>query len=89
MSLPNLSATQQLHELLNAQAGIGDNSAKRSRAHSLVVGDNHPRVRLIASQDHVTARLATEQKPRSLKRGAYITAREISGKLRHVCQIRD
>jgi hypothetical protein len=68
------SPSEQLHELFNGYAGVGDDAPERSGSDLLVVGDDGPGVRLVAAQDHVASGLAAEHKASAFKCGAHFSA---------------
>jgi hypothetical protein len=69
-----LLPSEQSHELVNGESGIGDDAAERTGSDLLVVGNNGPGVRLVAAEDHVAAGLAAEDEPGVLKGGTDFNA---------------
>lgn len=71
------SAAKQRDELLNCEAGIGDDAAERTRADLLVVGNYDPGVRLVATTHHVAACLATKHEANAFQGGANVAAGQL------------
>jgi hypothetical protein len=78
------SSSQQLNELINSHAGVGNDAAESAGADLLVIGNDGAGERLIAAQDDMTASLATEDEAGSLQGGADFAAGKIGWKLGHV-----
>ena len=69
------SSSEQLHELIDCETGVRDDPAQRAGSNSLVIGNNDPRIRLVAAQHHMAAGLPAEDKPDALQSGADFQAR--------------
>jgi hypothetical protein len=63
-----------LDELFNGESGVGDDATERAGSELLVVGNNGPRVRLVAAKHYVAAGLAAEDEPGALQGSADFTA---------------
>jgi hypothetical protein len=70
-----LSPPEELHELIDCHAGVGEDAAQRAGSDLHVVGNNDPGVWIVTSQDHMAAGLAAKHKPGAFERGADLTAR--------------
>jgi hypothetical protein len=60
------SAPEQLDELLNSEAGVGDDATERAGPELFVIGYNHPCVGLVATKHHMTAALAAKNEAGAL-----------------------
>jgi hypothetical protein len=69
-----ISASQQSHELIEGQTGVRNDATERADSDLLVVGNHNASIRLVASQNHVTAALAAEDESDAFQSGAHITA---------------
>ncbi|HEY7242386.1 MAG TPA: hypothetical protein VH678_00705 [Xanthobacteraceae bacterium] len=68
------SAPKQLDKLFNRESGIRNDTTQRAGSELLVVRNNDPGVRLVASKHHMAAGLAAEDEPGALQGGADLTA---------------
>lgn len=75
---------EQLEELIDREAGVGDDATKRARPDLFVIGNYNPRVWLLATQHHVAAGLTTKDEAGAFEGGADFSARQIGGELGHV-----
>jgi hypothetical protein len=78
------SASKHFDELLNSEAGIGDDATQSAWPELFVIGNDDPRVRLIATKHHVTAALPPKNEPDALQGSADVPAGKIGGKFGHV-----
>src|SRR5262249_8402595 len=67
--------------LIKGESSIGDDPPERAGSKRLMVGNDHPRVRLVAAEDHMAAGLATENEPGALQRSTGFKAGQIGGEL--------
>jgi len=81
---PRGSASEQLYELIDGHAGVGDDAAERARSDLLVVGHDDSGMRLVAAKNHVAATLASEHKACTFQGGPHFSAGQIDRKLGHV-----
>jgi hypothetical protein len=47
------SASEQLYELIDGHAGVGDDAAEGARSDLLVVGHDNPNMRFVAAENHM------------------------------------
>ena len=78
------SASKQFNELFNREPSVSDDAAERAGTNLPVIGNNHSRVRVVATKHHVAASLASEDEPGALQRNANFTAGQICRKLGQV-----
>jgi hypothetical protein len=83
-----LSAPKQLYELLNSEAGVGDDTTERAGPKVFVIGNDDPCVRLLATQHHVATSLSTKNEPDALQRCEDFSARQVGRELGHVTRPR-
>jgi hypothetical protein len=65
---------KQFDELFHGESSVGDDASERAGSELLVVGNNRPRVGLLAAKHHMASGLAAENEASALKRGADFTA---------------
>jgi hypothetical protein len=78
------SASEQLYELIDSHAGIGDDAAEGARSDLLVVGHDNPNMRLVAAENHMAATLAAEHEACPFQGGPRFSAGQLDRKLGHV-----
>jgi hypothetical protein len=78
------STPEQLYELIDGHAGIGDNAAEGTRSDLLVVGYDNPRMRFVAAEDHVAATLAPKHEAYLFQGGPHFSAGQVGRKFGHV-----
>jgi hypothetical protein len=66
----------QLAELFDRKAGIGDDAPKRPFTNLLVVRNHRARIRIVPAKDHVAASLAPENEASLLQSFANIAPRQ-------------
>ena len=66
---------KQSYKFLDAQARVGNDPAKRSLPHFLVIGDDDTRRGIVASNDHMAAALPPEHESDPLQGGTHLTPR--------------
>ena len=78
------SASEQLYELIDGHASVGDDTAEGARSDLLVIGYDDPGMRLVAAENHVAATLAAEHEACSFQGGPHFSAGQVDRKLGHV-----
>ena len=58
--VPPASASEQLYELIDGHAGVGDNAAEGASSNLLMVGYYNSGMRFVAAENHVAPTLAAE-----------------------------
>ena len=79
------SAHEQLYELIDGHAGVGDDATEGTRSNLLVVGYDNSAMRFVAAENHVAAPLAAEHEACPFQSGPHLSAGQVdSRKLGHV-----
>jgi hypothetical protein len=78
------SASEQLYELIDGHAGVGDDAAEGAHSDLLVVGYDNSGMRFVAAEDHVAATLAAEHEACTFQGGSHFSAGQVDRKLGRV-----
>jgi hypothetical protein len=68
------TAPKQFNELLDGEAGVGDDATQRAGSEPFVIGHDGPCIGFVATKHHVAAGLAAKNEPSALQGSADFTA---------------